>query len=308
MKFLWITDPWNTLDHESDTTLRLMQEAALLGHTSYWCDVHSIRLEQEKGLLDAALFDPSQAHWDMHQNAFPVDDFKSIQYRVDPPVDQAYLHPLQILEATRGGAEIVNAAPLLFSCNEKWEGLLIPGLSPPCVISSDRETLLKFAKREGKCVLKPLHTAQSKGIELIDAKHLSNAIDSLKNATSNFKLPIELQKFLPGITEGETRLWFTDGKLIGVVRKLPVRGDFKVDIDRGSLVKAHALDAREKKASVKIAAHLKKRKIRLAAVDLIEGLISDFNITSPGLIVQMEKALQKNLSQAIIRCLASKRS
>src|SRR4051812_28326143 len=51
--FLWITDPWDTLDHAKDTTLRLAQEALFLGLKSHWCDVRSIRWDQDRVLLDA---------------------------------------------------------------------------------------------------------------------------------------------------------------------------------------------------------------------------------------------------------------
>jgi hypothetical protein len=46
---------------------------------------------------------------------------------------------------------------------------------------------------------------------------------------------------------------------------------------------------------------LRKHRIRLAAVDWIAGKITDFNITSPGLIVAMEKLLQRDLASQIVR-------
>ena len=49
--------------------------------------------------------------------------------------------------------------------------------------------------------------------------------------------------------------------------------------------------------------HLVARGIRLAAVDLIEGLVTDFNFTSPGLIPQMEGVLDENLARPIIKAL-----
>jgi glutathione synthase len=219
-KFLWITDPWHTLDYPKDTTLRLIEESNSQGHLNFWCDVKSIRLENQRALLTASqvieveparseasfTFAPARAH--------RIDDFHSIQYRVDPPVDHAYLHPLQLLNSHCGKAEIVNPAGILFSANEKWEGMLLPQLTPPSLISSDRGALLAFCKKEGKLVLKPLHTAQSKGIELIHFK--SNAREGMKKlqqASQNFQNPIQLQKFLPAISEGETRLWFVDGRL-----------------------------------------------------------------------------------------------
>ncbi|MGZ3687040.1 MAG: ATP-grasp domain-containing protein [Bdellovibrionota bacterium] len=306
-KFLWITDPWETLDHPRDTTLRLADEAIRLKHRSYWADVRSIRLEGGKVLVDASRLKAGAER----EEASParVTDFQSIHYRTDPPVDLAYLHPLQLLRLgiTGSKSKLVNPAEMLFSGNEKTEAALLGKLMPPCVVASQWEPLRAFASAEKKVVLKPLHEAQSHGIELLEVA--SPAAEGplragLEKATMNFTRPVLLQRYLPGILQGETRLWFLDGKLLASVRKIPVDGDFRVDMDRGSRVVAVPLRAREKAASQEIGVLLKREKIRLAAVDLIDGLVTDFNFTSPGLIVQMEEILRKNLARPIIEALA----
>ena len=309
-RFLWITDPWSTLDYPNDTTLRLIEESIHLGHLNFWCDVKSIRLDNQKALLTASLItevEPARSETCFSfapAETLEVSKFHSIHYRVDPPVDHAYLHPLQILASHAGKTSIVNPPSILFSANEKWEGMLLPKLTPPTLVSSDEEALLAFARKHAKVVLKPLHTAQSQGIELIDLeKEPRSAQDLIRSASFNYQNPIQLQKFLPRIAQGETRLWFVDAKLLAVATKLPLRGDFRVNIDRGSLVEPATLSAKEKVAARKIAAHLRKRRIRLAAVDLIDGLITDFNFTSPGLITQIEKATHQNLARKMITAL-----
>jgi glutathione synthase/RimK-type ligase-like ATP-grasp enzyme len=112
-----------------------------------------------------------------------------------------------------------------------------------------------------------------------------------------------LQRFLAGIRNGEQRLWFLDGKLLAAACKRPKAGEFKIDMDRGGTVATTKLSAREKKAALKIGKHLRARGIRLAAVDLIEGYVTDFNFTSPGLLVQMEALLGENLAKPVIRAL-----
>ena len=53
-----------------------------------------------------------------------------------------------------------------------------------------------------------------------------------------------------------------------------------------------------------IGAHLKQQEIRLAAVDVIAGWVTDFNFTSPGLLPAMEVLEGKNLAREVIRALA----
>jgi glutathione synthase len=308
-KFLWITDPWPTLDVEHDTTLRLAQEAEKQGHESWWCDVKSIRWLHDRTILEASRMRPDSFTLSL-QETRNASDFDSLQYRVDPPVDLAYLQPLQILRVGSSNAEIVNPVDALLVANEKLEGMLIPELAPPSIASSQWDRLLEFGESEKKTVMKPLHTAQSNGIELLDwanASGVRRARKLIQDATLQFERPVLLQRYLKAIEKGETRLWFLDGKLLASARKLPLSGDFRVNIDQGSKLVAHSPTAVEKSAARAIGKRLRALKVRLAAVDLIDGKVTDFNITSPGLILQMEKVTGQNLARKIIQALVVRR-
>lgn len=316
-RFLWVTDPWETLDHARDTTLRLAEAALELSIENHWCDVRSIRWEKDRVRLDARkikkiakgrseiiLGDPRVCE---------VGEFSSIQYRTDPPVDLAYQHPLQLLHLgaqalpARLRPEIVNPVAALLLANEKLEAGILQGLLPPTVVSSQWEPLASFGKKEGRTVFKPLHLAQSKGVELLDwstSSGTERARKIIEEASEQFSRPVLLQRYLPGISKGETRLWFLDGKLLACARKLPLKNDFRVNIDRGSRLSPHSPSASEKKTALLIGKRLRALGVRLAAVDLIEGYATDFNLTSPGLITQMEEISGKDLATAIVRRLS----
>jgi glutathione synthase len=313
-RFLWVTDPWETLDHSNDTTLRLAHEAEAQGHQSFWCDVRSIRLESRGGksevLLEAARIISPDRPGSIATRPFPAQilsptKFSSVHYRVDPPVDLAYLHPLHLLVLAK--ARVVNPAPVLMTHNEKIEASFLAGLMPETMVSSQWDALLRFGKAHPKCVLKPMHQAQSKGVMLLSwssATDIEKSRAALSEATDGFQRPALLQKYLPGIENGEQRLWFLDGKLLACVRKLPLKGDFRVNIDGGSALRETTLSASEKKTARTLGKFLKQQKIRLAAIDLIDGFVTDFNFTSPGLITMMEKVLNTDLARPIIRALA----
>lgn len=314
--FLWITDPWETLAHATDTTLRLAEASLELGIKSSWCDVRSIQWNQDRVILEAReilKILPARRKNDFRFGAprkFEPHHFTQLHYRTDPPVNLAYLHPLQILVlglekklGSKGPSRIINPPEVLISSIEKLEAGFLSKLMPPSLATSQWDSLAHFGTKLGKTVLKPLHEAQSHGVELLDWQTASGrrkAHDLLKIVTHQFTHPVLLQKYLSGIRYGETRLWFLDGKLLAHAQKLPLSGDFRVNIDRGSPLGISTLTSQNKIATRRISLHLRKRKIRLAAVDLIEGYITDFNFTSPGLIVQMEEILNKNLASKII--------
>ncbi len=326
---LWVTDPWDTLDHPKDTTLRLAEESLALGNENYWCDLHSIRLEEGKVWLDAReiqAVSPGRKSSDFRLGPpTPTEPsrFQSIHYRTDPPVNLAYLHPLQLLvhgirqhegalgllTRKRRSTEIINPAPLLLRANEKFEASLLEGLLPPTVVSSEWARLETFGLKESVTVLKPLHLAQSIGVELLKwttPEEIAASRTHLERASSGFTEPVLLQRYLKGIEQGEQRLWYVDGKLLAVVKKLPKEGDFRVNMDQGGRLVRSELNTAERIAARRIGRHLKLRKIRLAAVDLIDGHVTDLNFTSPGLIPQMEILLGENLARQILDRLSRK--
>jgi glutathione synthase len=307
--WLFITDPWERLDHPNDTTLRLMEAAAKKKVAVFWASVKSIRWLDGQVVLDsyscsrvelyAARFEGtgiSSPCWTTGPRSF-----QQVHYRVDPPVDLAYLHPLQMLHQS-AARKLVNPAPSLILFSEKTFAAEIPELFPDTCVSSEKAVLAEFVNSRGKAVLKPLHLAQSKGVTRVDSSNPGLLHRELALASEGFTRPILLQEYLPEVAEkGETRLWFVDGELLAAVQKVPARGEFVIDMDRGGSLAKATLSRADKAGAKNIGMLLRKHRIRLAAVDWIAGKITDFNITSPGLIVAMEKLLQRDLASQIVR-------
>ena len=301
---LFVTDPWNTLDHSRDTTLRLAEEAMILGARCFISENRSISLidgtphaEVEEFLRIESPRTPKNIRRGKIKTT-KLENFDSIFYRTDPPVDLAYLLPLQILAATPH-AKIHTAPAALFALNEKWAPAELGSLFPKSLVSASAARLSAFVTLTGKCVLKPLYLAQSKGVAVLDPSKLGRkALElRLKKATEGERLPVIVQKFLPGISKGETRLWFVDGKLLAAVKKIPRSGEVIIDMDQGGRLGRTKLSAKDRKSAKKIGAFLKKNRILFAAIDLIDGKVTDFNHTSPGLLVAMEELLGQNLAR-----------
>lgn len=75
-------------------------------------------------------------------------------------------------------------------------------------------------------------------------------------------------------------------------------------MDQGGTLAPHRLASSERRAADQIGKVLRTKGIRLAAVDLIEGKVTDTNFTSPGLLALMEGVLSENLSKPVIQALA----
>jgi glutathione synthase/RimK-type ligase-like ATP-grasp enzyme len=129
-RLLFIIDAWETLDHAADTTLRLIEEALLLGAECFIAENRSIGLE--KGVARAEIAKVTSISRPRSSDNVrraeprwaPLKDFAHIFYRTDPPVDLSYLLPLQILasveRATGVKPKIHSSTESRFLLNEKW--------------------------------------------------------------------------------------------------------------------------------------------------------------------------------------------
>lgn len=302
---LWITDPFEKLaPHLTDTTLRLIEASLDRGDENALVDFHTLKLEGGKvfGNVQKCSIESKTRVGVGAASLADLSSWDEIHYRVDPPVDLRYWHPLQILVQGLGeknSNKLVNPAETLFMINEKMISCSFPGSSPRSVVSSDWNTLFEFGKSQGQTVLKPLNGYQSQGIELLkwnDSIAHKMSHTAISKITEDFTRPCQLQEYLPEIQKGELRLWWVDGQAIAAVRKFPLAGGFKVNIDAGSRLEKASSDDVPEPTRKSISAFLKKHRIRYAAIDFIGTKISDFNITSPGLLVEMEIALGKDLA------------
>lgn len=313
MKSLWVTDGWETLDHPRDTTLRLIQEALGAGEAVSWCDPSGLRLERGRVLarcrrVRAAPAGREATGWVLEPAAeAELSGFDLALYRTDPPVDCRYLEHLQLLSCCAApGPELVNPARVLLCCSDKLGPPALARAMPPTLVSSAWDCLCEFGRAEGRTVLKPLGGAQSRGVQLLDwttPTGRDRARHEIEAVSAGLARPVLLQRFLPEIHDGEKRLWFVDGQLLAHVKKRPVQGTFLIDMDKGATCLACDLTLGEARLAGAIGEAFRAEGIRLAAVDLIAGQITDWNLTSPGMLPTMERVLGLNLAAPVIRAL-----
>jgi glutathione synthase len=316
--FLWITDPWETLDHPNDTTLRLTQESMSLGHENYWCDASGILLKESRVWVVAKPIVTTSEKRD--KDAFVFADtlivelnwFDCIQYRLDPPIDANYLQPLQLLvlgmnQLSYSGypvhTEIVNI-PESVLMSDKIEALLIPSGMPATVVTSDRKMMEEFTNAHRKLLIKPMNFCQSKGVHVFDLEcplETENLYEIAAQVTDNFTRPAVLQELLPAVTQGEFRLWYLDGELIGWAKKLPVHHPYIFNIDKGDPILPADLEERQVAFARSIGERLWSKRIRLAAIDIVGDKITDYNFACAGLLVQVEAVMGENLAGRIIQ-------
>lgn len=305
---LFVLDPWETLDHPRDTSLRLAEESFKLGievHIAFCkdlillSDAKDIRCYAEARVLLG--FDRSHSDLSRNKDAFQfskpqlmdVRTYSTVFYRVDPPVNEHYLAHYEMLNL---GEAVLQPPPRVMTYG--YEKIARPKILRPhfaTTVTTSSGRLLKLLPKKpfrklDQILTKPLNGAQSLGVERLHA-------DSLKNTES----AMLYQEYLKVPKQRELRLWLANGKLISHAYKVTGHGEWKINMDGKSFLEPSTLTPQQKKIATKIGRQLKRDNIFWAAIDLIGEKIIDYNITSPGLVVDMERVLNQNIAEKIIR-------
>jgi glutathione synthase len=307
---LWITDPWDTLTHSNDTTLRLIQEAVALGIQTFWTSSDVVLNTTSNRTLNvfpcsAPLTSSNSPLQSIQAIEAEPSMFHLIHYRVDPPVDLSYISLIDAILKRDNRARIMSPPDILKHQSEKLPPKELSEYTPRLNAVLHKDDVIdtySLFKNDALVVTKPLNEAQSKGVKKTTVPASFEAFSEwMKTETADFKNPIVVQEYLPEVNNGEVRMWFACGEVVAALKKFPKSGDFRVLIDEGSKVEAYELSGTELLAARAVGDMLNQQGVMMAAIDFIGGKISDYNITSPGLLVQLEKVHGgKNFAKVIL--------
>ena len=91
-----------------------------------------------------------------------------------------------------------------------------------------------------------------------------------------------MQSFLPKIEKGDKRVFIINGKVVGVISRIPKKGSYLSNMSKGATPVNTKLTSKEMMISKKIAKDLKKENIFFSGIDFIDQKLNgDINVTSP---------------------------
>jgi glutathione synthase len=117
-----------------------------------------------------------------------------------------------------------------------------------------------------------------------------------------------IQKFLPAVTLGDKRIVLVDGEPLGAVNRLPVGDDIRSNMVRGGAAKETDLTQREREICARLAPELKRRGLIFVGIDVIDGHLTEINVTSPTGLRAIKKLGGPDLAAAIWDVIEAKRS
>jgi glutathione synthase len=266
---------------KTDTTILLATEAQKRGYKIYYFEPENLSFLNGKVIAlckNIKIDDSKKKFYSLLKTInFNLEKSKVILIRNDPPFDNRYLYTTFLLNHISKKVRIINDPSAVRNVSEKLFSINFMKYMPPTLISENLREIQSFFKRHKAVVAKPINGFSGNNVILFKSFNANKIIKLLKSHNHLF-----FQKFLPGVSKGDKRVFIIRGKIVGAISRVPKKGSILSNMSKGAHAKLTKLTNKEVKASKAIGKLLLKNKIYFAGIDFIqEKLIGDINVTSP---------------------------
>jgi glutathione synthase len=292
MRFLYVIDPLPTLNLETETSLLMMEEAARRGHENCVSTVGDLYLADRRGRARHRRIEVEggrPGRLGTEEDA-ALADFDVVLMRKDPPVDDAYVAATYVLE--HAGTRVLNDPVALRSLNEKLLPLRFAVPTPPSLVTAEVERVRGFVAEHGRAVLKPLNDCSGRGVSILDGPEQVPAA-----LPGRFVL---VQRFLEGVASGDKRIFLLAGRSIGAVNRVPRDRDALANIHQGARVEATAVTPADERIIATVAPALAHLGVWMAGLDIIDGHLTEVNVTSPSAARQINAVSGTHLERDLV--------
>ncbi|MDO5659086.1 MAG: glutathione synthase [Paracoccus sp. (in: a-proteobacteria)] len=285
-------DPIEAVSIDGDSTFRLGIEAEARGHRLFQYTVD--RLSYIGGRIVAAGRDVTLRREQGNHVSFgdwreaDLSDFDVVWLRQDPPFDMGYVTSTHLLDRIHPDTLVVNDPFWVRNSPEKLMVLDFPELTPPTVISRDIEIIRCFRAEHGDIIVKPLYGNGGAGVFHLrpDDPNLSSLMEMFGNINRE---PLIAQRYLPEVTKGDKRIILVDGEVIGAINRVPAKGEARSNMHVGGRPEPTALTPREREICATIGPVLREKGLIFTGIDVIDGWLTEINVTSPTGLQELER-------------------
>ncbi|HEY7458841.1 MAG TPA: glutathione synthase [Xanthobacteraceae bacterium] len=277
-------DPIERIKIAGDSTFALLLEAQSRGYKLAYFTPD--RLSMINGTVVATtqfltVRDTQDDHFTLGASKrVDVSSFDVVLLRQDPPFDLAYVTTTHLLERVHPRTLVVNDPAAVRNAPEKMFVTEFTDLMPPTLLSRDLEEIRAFRKKHADIVMKPLYGKGGESVFLVrrDDLNFGSFFDLF---STTFREQWVTQKFLPEVKQGDKRIILVDGEFAGAVNRVPAADDLRSNMVRGGVPKATDLTKREQEICKRIGPALKEQGLLFVGIDVIDGFLTEINVTSP---------------------------
>jgi glutathione synthase len=277
-------DPIARINFRGDSTFALLLEAQQRGHGLSYYTPDKLSLRGEELVAPIQLLtvrDEASDYFTLGEpRREPLAAFDVILLRQDPPFDLAYITSTHLLERIHPKTLVVNDPSSVRDAPEKLFVMNFPKLMPPTLISRDLDEINAFRDEHVAVVMKPLHGHGGAAVFRVMPQDMN--FGSLFDMFSvTFREQWVIQRFLPEVKHGDKRIILVDGEFAGAVNRVPAPDDLRSNMVRGGAAQATDLTEREREICAALGPSLRERGLLFVGIDVIDGNLTEINVTSP---------------------------
>ncbi len=296
MHLLFILDPLDSLKTYKDTSIAIMRQASLRGHTLSICYQQDVLLRNQEVKLNVkklAFLEGNEWYKLGAAEEVLPQDFDAIIMRKDPPFDNEYLYSTYLLElAVNQGARVINNPIAIRGWNEKLSITKFPQFTPEFLVTSQIDSILAFLNAHQDIVVKPLDGMGGSGVFRLTLNDPNIGV-ILETSTQHGTKTIMAQRYLPQILQGDKRILVIDGEpLPYALARIPKAGETRGNLAAGGTGVAQKLSPRDLEIASTIGKTLKQEGLFLVGLDVIGDYLTEINVTSPTGMVEIATQTQ----------------
>lgn len=285
MKVAVQMDPLEMLELANDSTLCLIKEALARDFQVWHYTPNDLCLNQGNVEVFAKKFRGINNTIELQQTEekLNLSDMDVVLMRQNPPVNMDYITSTYILEKLKGKTLVVNNPREVRNTPEKLFIFNYPEFITPTLVTNQLRVAKEFLLLHKDIVIKPLYAFGGKDIYRVNSSRSSfNEFEKIfNNVQVSHNTALMLQKFLPEISDGDKRVLIINGKILGVINRIPAEGEIRANMCIGGKPEKTILNRHCLGMCKIIASDLKKRAISIAGLDIIGNYITEINVTSP---------------------------
>ncbi len=277
-------DPIERINIRGDSTFALLLEAQQRGHAICYYTPDRLALRSARvfaTVQSLQVRDQVGDHFTLGEpRRIDLSELDVILLRQDPPFDLAYITSTHLLERVHPKTLVVNDPREVRNAPEKMFVMEFPELMPPTLITRDLAEIKAFRAEHGDIVMKPLYGKGGEAVFRLAQEDLNfGSLYDLFSVT--FREQWVVQQFLPAVKHGDKRIILVDGEFAGAVNRVPAPDDLRSNMVRGGTPKETDLTPREREICRTLGPPLRERGLIFVGIDVIDGLLTEINVTSP---------------------------
>ncbi|MDP5306357.1 glutathione synthase [Paracoccus spongiarum] len=285
-------DPIEHVAIEADSTFRIALEAEARGHRLFHYTVDNLRYDEGRVTAwgrPVTLRRKQGDHVTFGDWAeLDLADADVVWLRQDPPFDMAYVTSTHLLDRVHPATLVVNDPFWVRNCPEKLMVLDFPELTPPTTIARDAAAIRRFRDRHGDIIVKPLYGNGGAGVFHLDPddRNLSALLELFAGINRE---PMIAQKFIHAVSKGDKRIILVDGEPVGAINRVPQQGEARSNMHVGGRAEKVGLTEREHEICRALGPVLREKGLIFTGIDVIDGWLTEINVTSPTGIQELER-------------------